>query len=104
MARVHIIVNAEIRLFVNLEFSVQVYILSYLMNVDCGKHEQSLIQILPKSKRVVYDGRLLATTIDALNSQTNSEVEKWALVGQYANYFTGQLINIQSHVYSYNYS
>lgn len=83
------------------------------MNVDCGKHEQSLIQIAPGSQRyslhnfilftgflsnvvsilissrVVYDGRLLAQTIEDINSQTRTELEKWALVGQYASFFTG---------------
>jgi len=74
---------------------LKIYILSYLMNVDCGKHEQSLIQIAPGSQRVVYDGRLFAQTIEDINNQTNSELEKWALVGQYASFFTVFRISFQ---------
>jgi len=74
---------------------IKIYILSYLMNVDCGKHEQSLIQVAPGSTRVVYDGRLFAQTIEDINNQTNSELEKWALVGQYASFFTVFRISFQ---------
>lgn len=75
--------------------SLKVYVLSYLMNVDCGKHEQSLIQVGPGATRVVYDGWQLAKTIDGINSQTQNDLEKWVLVGQYANYFTVFRISFQ---------
>jgi hypothetical protein len=72
-----------------------VYVLSYLMNVECGKHEQSLIQVSPGATRVVYDGWQLARTIDGINSQTNNDLEKWVLVGNYAKYFTVFRISFQ---------
>lgn len=31
--------------------SLKVYVLSYLMNVECGKHGESLIQIMPGGQR-----------------------------------------------------
>jgi len=75
--------------------SLKVYVLSYLMNVECGKHGESLIQIMPGGQRAVYDGWQLAKTIDGINSQTQNDLEKWVLVGQYANYFTVFRISFQ---------
>lgn len=65
------------------------------MNVECGKHEQSLIQVGPGASRVVYDGYQLAKTIEGVNSTTKNDLQKWALISQYANYFTVFRISFQ---------
>lgn len=75
--------------------NLKIYVLSYLMNVECGKHEQSLIQVGPGASRVVYDGYQLAKTIEGVNSTTQNDLQKWALISQYANYFTVFRISFQ---------